>query len=70
MYSISDIYRYVYKLHIYADDRAGLRVLWINQEEYELEEVAYFDVFPSDTQADFNLNGGTWSNYPYFKSSE
>ena len=45
---------------------AGLRILHIDEQNYELKEVAYFDTFPTP------LNGpgfrGTWSNYPYYKS--
>jgi len=44
---------------------AGLRIVYIDQENYDLEEMAYFDCFPSRTRAEFT---GTWSNYPYFKS--
>ena len=45
--------------------RSGLRVLWIDQENYDLVEVAYFDVFPDRTTANF---AGSWSNYPYYNS--
>ena len=46
--------------------RAGLRVLNLSDiEAGQLEEVAYFDVFPSDDAPLFN---GSWSNYPYFPS--
>ena len=46
--------------------RAGLRVLNAsNIAQGQLEEMAYFDVFPSGDEAQFN---GTWSNYPYFPS--
>ena len=31
----------------------------------ELDEVAYFDVYPSSDAAQFN---GSWSNYPYLPS--
>jgi len=48
---------------------AGLRILYIdvNPEAniYDLEELAYFDVFPSRTTAQFS---GSWSVYPYFPS--
>ena len=30
-----------------------------------MEEVAYFDIYPDNDDAQFN---GTWSNYPYFPS--
>jgi choice-of-anchor B domain-containing protein len=42
--------------------QAGLRIL---QLEPVTQEIAYFDVYPSGDQADFN---GTWANYPFFKS--
>ncbi len=46
--------------------RAGLRILDTeNIANATLEEVAYFDVYPSNDAAQFN---GTWSNYPYFPS--
>jgi len=47
-----------------ANYEAGLRILHIEQENYDLNEVAYFDVFPT-TRAEFN---GLWSVYPYFRS--
>ncbi|MDA0729518.1 MAG: choice-of-anchor B family protein [Bacteroidetes bacterium] len=46
--------------------RAGLRVLnAANIGEGQLEEVGFFDVYPSSDAPQFN---GTWSNYPYFPS--
>ena len=46
--------------------RAGLRVLDLEDvAEGQLEEVAYFDVYPENDGPQFN---GTWSNYPYFPS--
>ena len=46
--------------------RAGLRILELdNVADGQLEEVAYFDVYPEDDGPQFN---GTWSNYPYFPS--
>jgi len=46
--------------------RAGLRILDTeNIANGTLEEVAYFDLYPSSDAAQFN---GTWSNYPYFPS--
>merc|ERR1719232_68522 len=49
-----------------ANYRAGLRVLEIGDlEDPELTEVAYFDVYESDDNANFN---GAWSNYPFFAS--
>jgi len=45
---------------------AGLRILHIDQDKYDLKEVAYFDCLPTAAKsAEFE---GTWSNYPYFKS--
>jgi len=45
---------------------SGLRIYDIsNISTASLNEVAYFDVFPSDNNVGFN---GTWSNYPYFES--
>ena len=41
---------------------SGLRILRIEESPASLTEVAYFDVFPSRTEADFY---GTWSNYPW-----
>lgn len=52
-----------------ANYRAGLSVLEILRDlgggYSELEEVAYFDIYPSSDSANFN---GAWSNYPYFPS--
>ena len=46
--------------------RSGLRILDItNIAAASLNEVAFFDVYPSDDNNGFN---GTWSNYPYFDS--
>ena len=46
--------------------RAGLRILDLaNVAQGQLEEVAFFDVYPASNSAQFN---GTWSNYPYFGS--
>ena len=46
--------------------RAGLRILDTeNIISGELEEVGYFDVYPSSDAPQFN---GTWSNFPYFPS--
>ena len=42
-------------------------MLWIDQANYDLVEVAYFDVYPDRTTANF---GGSWSNYPYYNSGE
>ena len=44
---------------------AGLRVFSTNDvADGELDEVAYFDVYPENDNASFE--GGTWSNYPFF----
>jgi len=46
--------------------RAGLRILALtNLAQSQLEEVAFFDVFPANDQAEFD---GTWNNYPFFAS--
>merc|ERR1712071_120458 len=53
---------YVYQ----ANYRSGLRILSLtNIENGELEEVAYFDTYPSSNSNSFS---GVWSNYPYFAS--
>jgi choice-of-anchor B domain-containing protein len=49
-----------------ADYRAGLRIFDISGVgTASLDEVAYFDIWPSDDAAQFNA---AWSNYPYFDS--
>jgi len=46
--------------------RAGLRILDVKDiANGNLEEIAYFDTYPSSNSANFS---GTWSNYPYFES--
>ncbi len=46
--------------------RAGLQIMDLaNVAQGELEQVAFFDVYPASNSAQFN---GTWSNYPYFGS--
>ena len=45
--------------------QAGLRILHIDQANYDLNAVAYFDVNDQE-KVDFS---GSWSNYPYFPSS-
>jgi len=52
---------YVYQ----ANYEAGLRMLRINRSTNTLTQVAYFDVYPARTAAQFN---GAWSVYPYFRS--
>jgi choice-of-anchor B domain-containing protein len=47
-----------------ADYRAGLRILDISNIGAPVE-VAYFDIYPADDNAQFNA---AWSNYPYFES--
>jgi choice-of-anchor B domain-containing protein len=45
---------------------SGLRVYDTRDLAGEgLREVAYFDVYPENDNATFE--GGTWSNYPYFR---
>jgi len=49
-----------------ANYRAGIRILKITDiTKAEFEEVAFFDVHPTDDDAQFN---GAWSVYPYFNS--
>jgi len=46
--------------------QSGLRILDISDiGNAQLEEVAFFDVYPQNDNAGFQ---GTWSNYPYFES--
>ena len=58
---------YTHNGYVYQSNyRAGLRILDTeNIADAILEEVAYFDVYPSSNSAQFD---GTWSNYPYFPS--
>ena len=44
---------------------AGLRILFLDAENFDLHEVAYFDCFPAGTTTAMN---GAWSSYPYFAS--
>ncbi len=47
-----------------ANYRAGLRILdTANVGDGQLQEVAFFDIYPPDDQPEFN---GAWSNYPFF----
>lgn len=49
-----------------ANYTAGLRILSLeNIQNGELEEVAYFDIFPENNEAVFD---GAWSTYPFFDS--
>ncbi len=49
-----------------ANYRSGLRILDItNVATADLNEVAFFDIYPANDTAQFN---GAWSNYPYFDS--
>jgi choice-of-anchor B domain-containing protein len=48
-----------------ANYESGLRILHINRATNTLSSVAYFDVYPSRTAADFF---GTWSVFPYYPS--
>lgn len=58
---------YIQDSYIYQSNyRAGLRILQANDyATHNLEEVAYFDIYPSSDSPNFN---GSWSNYPYFAS--
>lgn len=50
----------------HSNYRAGLRITSIaNVAQGQMEEVAFFDVYPDNDNAHFN---GTWSNYPFFPS--
>lgn len=45
---------------------SGLRIFDISRVgNGEYKEVAFFDMYPENDNATFN--GGTWSNYPYYK---
>lgn len=51
-----------------ANYSAGIRVLDISQIANEsIQEIAFFDTFPSDDRTDFV---GAWSVYPYFDSGK
>ena len=50
-----------------ANYEAGLRVLELNEADGTLVELAYFDVHPTSTEANFN---GAWSNYPWLAGSK
>ena len=58
---------YVRGRHVYQSNyRAGLRVLDLrNVGAGELQEVAFFDVYPPNDESGFSF--GTWSNYPFFR---
>ncbi|MEM8907602.1 MAG: choice-of-anchor B family protein [Bacteroidota bacterium] len=59
--------QYVRGNYLYqANYRAGLRILDISDiDNTNINEVAYFDVYPSDDAVGFN---GVWSVYPFFES--
>jgi choice-of-anchor B domain-containing protein len=59
--------QYVRSLHAFQSNyRSGVRVLDVRgAATASLNEVAFFDVYPSDDNPAFN---GTWSNYPFFAS--
>jgi choice-of-anchor B domain-containing protein len=49
-----------------ANYRAGLRILdLVDVAQANLSEVAYFDIYPADSDPAFN---GAWNNYPFFES--
>jgi choice-of-anchor B domain-containing protein len=51
---------------VYASNyTTGLRIYDASDPGSGLEELAYFDVYPENDNATFE--GGTWSNYPYFR---
>ncbi|WP_199434678.1 choice-of-anchor B family protein [Qaidamihabitans albus] len=54
------------KLAYASNYTSGLRIYHTGKVgRGELKEVAHFDVYPENDNASFE--GGTWSNYPYFK---
>jgi choice-of-anchor B domain-containing protein len=57
---------YVRNRYLYQSNyRAGLRILDLrNVGAGELQEVAFFDVYPPNDDPGFSF--GTWSNYPFF----
>ena len=61
---------YTEGLYAYVSNyTSGLRVFDISLTgEGELPEVAFFDVYPENENTSFE--GGTWSNYPYFKQKK
>jgi Hint module/LVIVD repeat len=63
----TDHNQYIIGTYIYqANFRAGLRILRINQmSKANFTEVAYFDIYPEDDDAQLN---GAWGVYPYFPS--
>lgn len=49
-----------------ANYKSGLRILDLTDiESHSIEEVGFFDTFPSSDSASFD---GAWSSYPYFES--
>ncbi|MGH2655731.1 MAG: choice-of-anchor B family protein [Actinomycetota bacterium] len=57
---------YVIGNRVYESNyRAGLRILETDIRKDRAAEVAFFDVYPPDDEAEFN---GSWSNYPFFAS--
>ena len=55
---------YVHGQYVYESNyEAGLRILRLgNLSQAQLEEVAYFDVYPASNNAEFN---GNWNNYRF-----
>ena len=52
-------------MFFYQSNRwGGLRILEIKEEDYELEEKAYFKVWRDDDVPGYVFYG-TWSNYPF-----
>ncbi len=62
--------------NLYVEDRfayasnytTGLRVLDVTDPSGGPVEVGFFDVYPDNDNATFE--GGTWSNYPYFRQKK
>lgn len=47
---------------VQSNYESGLRIVHLNKDTGDLNEVAYFDCLPHRTTANF---AGTWSNYPF-----
>ncbi len=57
---------YVKENYLYMGNySSGLRVVDLGSDPSEMEEVAFFDTYNTDTATDFD---GVWSVFPYFES--
>ena len=54
---------------VHSNYTSGLRIFDTSKAaDGELPEVAFFDMYPDDNEEPApSFDGGTWSNYPYFK---